>query len=125
MLTASQAKIDVANAQMVGEIGEAEKQGKTRQEISKINAATAVLETQRKSEKAQADAELSTTQTRLDMNIKLAQIQAERNADTKDAELQRDVEVKRAEMELERRRAKDVVHARIEKESAQQKADAR
>ena len=109
---------------MVGEIGEAEKRGKTRQEISRIDANTAVLETQRKSEKAQADAELATTQTRLDMNVQLEKVQANRRAEAKDAELQREVETKRAEMELERRRAKDVVHARIERESAQQKADA-
>ena len=110
---------------MIGEIGEAEKRGKTRQEISKIDAQTAVLETQRKSEKAQADAELTTTQTRLNMGINLAQIQATRQAEAKDAELQRDVETKRAEMELERMRATDLVHAKIEKESAQQKADAK
>ena len=109
---------------MIGEIGEAEKKGKTRQEISKIDAQTAVLETQRKSEKAQADAELSTTQTNLNMNIQLAQIQATRQAEAKDAELQRNVEIKRSEMELERRRAKDLVHAKIERESAAQKADA-
>ena len=52
----NQAKVDVANARMIGEIGEAEKRGKARQEISKIDAQTAVLETQRKSEKAEADA---------------------------------------------------------------------
>lgn len=34
----------VANARMNGAIGEAEKQGKTKQEIAKINANTAVLE---------------------------------------------------------------------------------
>ena len=59
----NQAKIDVANARMLGEIGEAEKLGRQRQEISKIDAETAVLETQRKSEKATADAELTTRQT--------------------------------------------------------------
>ena len=121
----NQAKVDVANARMIGEIGEAEKRGKTRQEISKIDAQTAVLETQRKSEKAQADAELTTTQTKLNMGIQLAQIQATRQAESKDAELQRDVETKRAEMELERRRATDLVHAKIDRESAQQKADAK
>ena len=57
-----------------------------------------MLETQRKSEKAQADAELATTQTKLDMNIKLAQIEAKRQAESRDAELQRDVETKRAEV---------------------------
>lgn len=59
------------------------------------------------------------------MQIKLAQIQASRQAESRDAELQRDVETKRAEMELERMRAIDLVHAKIERESAQQKADAK
>lgn len=121
----NQAKIDVANARMVGEIGEAEKRGRTRQEISKIDAQTAVLETQRKSEKATADAELATTQTKLNMNIKLAQIQATRQAESKDAELQRDVETKRAGMELERRRASELVIAKIDREAAQEKAEAK
>ncbi|MCJ1419608.1 hypothetical protein MMC32_005963 [Xylographa parallela] len=121
----NQAKVDVANARMIGEIGEAEKRGRTRQEISKIDAQTAVLETQRKSEKATADAELSTTQTKLNMQIKLAQIQASRQAESRDAELQRDVEIQRAEMELERMRATDVVQSKIKRESAQQVADAK
>ncbi|KAL8994985.1 MAG: hypothetical protein Q9169_005184 [Polycauliona sp. 2 TL-2023] len=121
----NQAKIDVANAMMMGNIGEAEKRGKTRQEISKIDAATAVLETQRKSEKAQADAQLATTQINLDMGINLAKIEANRKAESKDAELQRDVEIQRAQTELEARRATDLVHAKIERESKQQAADAK
>ncbi|KAL8646749.1 MAG: hypothetical protein Q9210_005954, partial [Variospora velana] len=121
----NQAKVDVANAMMLGDIGEAEKRGRTRQEISKIDAQTAVLETQRKSEKAKADAELATTQVKLDMGISLANIEANRNAEAKDAQLQRDVEIERAQTELERRRATDLVHAKIERESAQQKADAK
>lgn len=94
----NQAKIDVANACMMGDIGEAEKRGKTKQEISKIDAETAVLETKRKSEKATADAELTTTKTKLNMGINLATIEATRRAEAKDAELQRDVELKRAQM---------------------------
>ena len=94
----NQAKIDVANACMMGDIGEAEKRGKTKQEISKIDAETAVLETKRKSEKANADAELTTTQTKLNMGINLANIQATRQAEAKDAELLKDVETKRAQM---------------------------
>ncbi|MCJ1273423.1 hypothetical protein MMC21_001214 [Puttea exsequens] len=121
----NQAKVDVANACMMGEIGEAEKRGKTKQEISKIDAETAVLETKRKSEKATADAELATTQTKLNMGINLAKITASRQAEAKDAELQREVELKRAEMELERMRATDLVQATIKKESAQQAAEAK
>ena len=121
----NQAKIDVADACMKGEIGEAEKRGRTKQEISKIDAETAVLETKRKSEKATADAELTTTQTKLNMGINLANIQATREAEARDAELQRNVEVKRAEMELEKLRATDLVHATIQRESAHQEAEAK
>ncbi len=121
----NQAKVDVANARMIGETGEAEKRGETRQKISKIDAQTAILETQRKSEKAYADAELTNTQTKLNMQINLNNIEASRQEEAKDAELQREVEIKRAEMELEKRRATEVVHAKIERESAQQEADAK
>ena len=109
---------------MRGEIGESAKRGHTKQEISKIDAETAVLETKRKSEKATADAELTNRQTELDMGIQLSQIKARRAAESRDAELQRDVERKRAEMELERLRAKDLVKSKIAKETAEQTADA-
>lgn len=109
---------------MRGEIGEAGKKGHTKQEISKIEAETAVLETKRKADKAQADAELTNKQTELDMGIQIAQIRARRAAEARDAELQKDVEMKKAATELERLRAKDLVRAQIAKETAQQDADA-
>ncbi|KAH0542045.1 hypothetical protein FGG08_003510 [Glutinoglossum americanum] len=120
----NQAKVDVAEARMRGEIGEKEKQGRTKQEISKIDAATAVLETERQGEKAAAEAQLATKRTELDMNINLAKIKAKRMAEQRDAELQREVETKRADMELERLRAIDVTKSKIAKETAQQAADA-
>ena len=119
----NQAKIDVAEARMRGEIGEAEKNGRTKQELSKIEAETAVLETQRRGDKAQADAELTNRQTELNMGIQLAQIKAKRQAESRDAELQKDVEQKKAETELERLRATDVTRSKIARETAQQKAD--
>lgn len=94
----NQAKIDVANARMLGEIGEAEKVGKRKQEISRIEAETAVLQTKRDSQKAAAEAEYSSTQTKLNMGTKLAQIDADRQAEARDAELQREVQIKRKEM---------------------------
>jgi flotillin len=120
----NQARIDVAEARMRGEIGEAAKRGHTKQEISKIDAETAVLETKRKSEKAQADAELTNRQTELDMGVQLAQIKARRAAEARDAELQREVETKKAATELERLRAKDLVRSKIAKETAEQETDA-
>ncbi|KAL9105171.1 MAG: hypothetical protein Q9227_009595 [Pyrenula ochraceoflavens] len=120
----NQARIDVAEARSRGEIGEAEKRGKAKQEISKIEADTSVLETKRKSEKAAADAELTNRQTELNMHIQMAQIKAKRRAEATDAELQKDVESKKAQTELERLRATDVTRSKIATEIAQQKADA-
>ncbi|PYH95741.1 hypothetical protein BO71DRAFT_418320 [Aspergillus ellipticus CBS 707.79] len=119
----NQAKIDVAEARMKGEIGEAEKQGRTKQEISKIDADTAVLETKRKAEKAKADSELTNRKTELDNVVQLNKITAQRQTEMRDAELQREVQSKRAETELERLRAERVTRSKVERESAQQNAD--
>ncbi|KAH2027342.1 hypothetical protein KXV65_006617 [Aspergillus fumigatus] len=120
----NQAKIDVAEARMRGEIGEAEKKGRAKQEISKIDADTAVLETKRKAEKAKADSELMNRQTELDNSVRLAKISAQRQAEMRDAELQKQVESKRAETELERLRAVEVTKSKVARESSQEKADA-
>lgn len=120
----NQAKVDVADARMRGEVGEAEKQGKTKQEVAKIHAATAVLETERKAEKAAADAKLTDKEIQIGRDLNVARILAKREAERRDAELNTEVEKKKALMELERLRATKVVQAKIEKESSQQKADA-
>lgn len=120
----NQAKVDVADARMKGEVGEAEKQGKTKQEVAKIHAATAVLETERKAEKATADARFTNKEIQIGNELNLARINAKREAEQRDAELSTEVEKKRAMMTLEQMRATKVVQARIEKESSQQKADA-
>lgn len=120
----NQARIDVAEARMRGEIGEAEKQGKTKQEISKIDADTAVLETKRKAEKAKADAELVDCQTELDANVEVNKIAAQRQNEMRDAELQKELEAKRAETELERLRASDVTKSKVAREAAQESSNA-
>jgi flotillin len=120
----NQAKVDVADARMKGELGEAEKQGMTKREIAKINATTAVLETERKAEKAAADAALTDKEIGIEKELNLARISAKRSAEERDAELQKVVEQKRAQMELERQRAIQVTKAIIERESAEEKAKA-
>lgn len=120
----NQAKVDVADARMKGEVGEAEKQGKTKQEIAKIHAATAVLETERKAEKAQADAALADKEIHIEKELNLSRISAKRSAEARDAELQKTVELRRAEMELEKQRATTVTRAIIDRESEQERAKA-
>jgi flotillin len=119
----NQARVDVAEARMKGEVGEAQRQGEAKQEIAKINADTAIKETERKADKAQADATLTNKEISIEKTLNLARIEAKRAAETKDTELQKTLEVKRAEMELERQRATTVTKAIIQRESDQQKAD--
>jgi flotillin len=121
----NQARVDVAEAQRKGNVGEAQRLGEQNREIAKINAETAVQKTERDSEKAKAEATLATRKTEYNRDVNIAQIEATRATETRDEELRKDVEVKRAQTELERLRASDVVKATIQRESKQQAADAK
>ncbi|OAA35987.1 SPFH domain/Band 7 family protein [Beauveria brongniartii RCEF 3172] len=120
----NQARIDVAEAQLKGNVGESARHGQQEREIAKIHAETAVQKTERDIERAQAVARLATHKTALDRDVNIAKVTAERTLQSTDEDLKREVEIKRAGAELERLRATDLVKATIEKESKQQVADA-
>ncbi|KAG6017789.1 hypothetical protein E4U43_008666 [Claviceps pusilla] len=120
----NQARIDVAAAQLRGNVGEAQRKGEQDREIAKINAETAVQKTERDIERAQAEAQLNTRQTMLNRDVDIARVEAQRALESKDEELKKQVELKRAAAEVERLRARDVVKATIARESKQQAADA-
>ncbi|KAI0503182.1 hypothetical protein F5B22DRAFT_561699 [Xylaria bambusicola] len=121
----NQARIDVADAQLRGNVGEADRRGQQERQIAKINAETAVQKTDRDIERAAAEANLATQKTNLSRDVDIARIQATRATESRDEDLKKDVEIKRAAAELERLRASDVVKATISRESKQQAADAR
>jgi flotillin len=121
----NQARIDVAEAQWKGNVGEAERHGRQDREIAKIHADTAVQKTERDTEKAQAEATLATRKAAFDRDVSIAQIEATRATEARDEELMKQVEIKRAQKEVERLRASDVVKATIAREAKQQAADAK
>uniref|UniRef100_A0A8H7N6K3 Band 7 domain-containing protein n=1 Tax=Bionectria ochroleuca TaxID=29856 RepID=A0A8H7N6K3_BIOOC len=120
----NQARIDVADAQLRGNVGEAKRKGEQDREIAKIHAETAVQKTERDVERAKAEAHLQTHQVRFNRDVDLERTAAKRALEAKDEDLRKDVEIRRAIAETERLRAKDVVRATIERESKQQAADA-
>jgi flotillin len=120
----NQARIDVAAAQLRGNVGEAQRKGEQDREIAKINAETAVQKTERDIERAQAEAVLATRKTELNRDVELSRIAASRKTEAQDEELKKEVEIKRAAAEVERLRATDVVKATIAREAKQQAADA-
>ncbi|KAI1471257.1 uncharacterized protein F4812DRAFT_413309 [Daldinia caldariorum] len=121
----NQARIDVAEAQLRGNVGEAERHGQQERSIAKINAETAVQKTDRDVERAAAEANLATQKTILSRDVEIARIQATRATESRDEDLKKEVQVKRAAAELERLRAVDVVKASIARESKQHAADAK
>lgn len=121
----NQARIDVAEAQLRGNVGEARRHGEQEREIAKIHAETAVQKTERDIERAAAEAHLDTQKTALSRDVDIARIEAHRATEAKDEDLKRNVEVKRAAAEMERLRASEVVKATIKREAKQQEADAK
>ncbi len=121
----NQARIDVAEAQLRGNVGESQRKGEQEREIAKIHAETAVQKTERDIERAQAEAVLATRKTELNRDVEIARISATRKTEAQDELLKRDVQVKRAGAEMERLRATDVVKATIAREAKQQAADAK
>ncbi|KAK4222542.1 Flotillin-like protein 1 [Podospora fimiseda] len=120
----NQARIDVAEAQLRGNVGEAKRKGEQEREISKIHAETAVAKTERDIERASAEAVLDTRKAELSRDVEISRVAAQRSIEKQDEELKREVQQKRALAETERLRATEVVKATIERESKQQAADA-
>ncbi|KAJ3191391.1 hypothetical protein HK101_007817 [Irineochytrium annulatum] len=120
----NQAKVDVAEARYKGDVGEAARKGKTRQENSKIEAATVVLENERKAEIAAAQTDLNLKTTDYNLRVKLAQIDAEKAAELKSHDLQKAIETKKAAAEEERLRATQLAKAKIDAEGVVATADA-
>ncbi|KAK4233678.1 hypothetical protein C8A03DRAFT_38593 [Achaetomium macrosporum] len=121
----NQARIDVAEAQLRGNVGEAQRKGEQEREIAKIHAETAVQKTERDIERASAEAVLATRKTELNRDVEIARISATRKTEAQDEDLKREVQIKRAAAEMERLRATDVVKATIAREAKQQAADAK
>ncbi|KAL3959453.1 hypothetical protein ACCO45_004570 [Purpureocillium lilacinum] len=108
----NQARIDVAEAQLKGNVGEAQRKGEQDREIAKINAETAVQKTERDIERSQAEARLNTKQTHLTRDVDIARVEAQRALESKDEDLKKEVEIRRAAAEMERLRARDVATQR-------------
>ncbi|KAJ3106291.1 hypothetical protein HDU96_008282 [Phlyctochytrium bullatum] len=120
----NQAKVDVAEARYLGDVGEAERKGKTRQENSRIEANTMVFENERRAEMVDADTRLNLHRTQNELKVNLAKIEAEKAAELRGVELQTNIETKKAGAEEERLRATQLAKAKVEAEATIARADA-
>ncbi|CAI0415242.1 unnamed protein product [Linum tenue] len=145
MEAANQAKIDVAEARMKGEIGAKERDGQTKQNAAKIDAQTKIVSTQRagdgqkeeidvrtkvkifenkrEAEVAEADAELAKKKAGWSRESKVAEVEANKAVALRDAELQKEVEVMNALSRTEKLKAEHLTKASVEYETKVQEAN--
>ncbi len=115
--TDNQAKVDVAEADKTGKIGETDREMLTRQEVAKLKATTITLENTKLGDIAESNAILAVKQAVSDQKSHIAQVEAIQNVAMRDTDLQKDLEQKRIAMETEKMRAVDVVKATVSAEA--------
>nr|BAK01301.1 predicted protein [Hordeum vulgare subsp. vulgare] len=115
----NQAKVDVAQAKLLGAVGEKEREAEQRKNIIEIESKTVVYEQNRQVEIVKAQTQLETEKTIFNNNVRIAEIEAEKRAAVRDAELQRDVEIKRAMVAQEKARAEQLAKTTVQAEMIQ------
>ncbi|XP_030479770.1 flotillin-like protein 4 [Cannabis sativa] len=145
MEAANQAKIDVSEAKMKGEIGSKLREGQTVQNAAKIDAETKILSTQRhgegmkeeirvrsevkvfenarEAEVAEANAELAMKKAGLTKDAQLAEVEAAKAVALREAELQQMVEKMNALTMTEKLKAEFLSKASVEYETKVQEAN--
>ncbi|KAI3921094.1 hypothetical protein MKX01_036073 [Papaver californicum] len=118
MEAANQAKIDVAEAKMKGEVGAKLREGQTRQgegkkEELKVKSEVKIFENQRDAEVAEANAELATKKAGWAQLAQLAEVES----------LQREVELKNALTQTEKLKAEYLSKASVEYDVKVQEAN--
>ncbi|KAH7664329.1 Flotillin family protein [Dioscorea alata] len=142
---ANQAKVDVAEAKMKGEIGAKTRDGQTLQNAAKIDAETKiystnrqgegkkeeikvkaevkVYENKREAEVAEANAELAMKKAGWARKAEVAQVEAEKAVKLREAELQMEVERRNALTQTEKLKAQCLSKALVDYEMKVQEAN--
>ncbi|KAL0394302.1 UNVERIFIED_CONTAM: Flotillin-like protein 4 [Sesamum latifolium] len=145
MEAANQARVDVAEARMKGEIGAKLREGQTLQNAAKIDAETKIISTQRQgdgkkeeikvrtevkvyenekeAEVAEANSELAKKKAGWAKEAQVAEVEANKAVAFREAELQREVEQMNALTQTEKLKAEFLSKASVEYETKVQEAN--
>ncbi|KAK6244213.1 hypothetical protein QUC31_010622 [Theobroma cacao] len=145
MEAANQAKVDVAEAKMKGEIGSKLREGQTLQNAARIDAETKIISTQRQgegkkeeirvktevkvfenqreAELAEANADLAKKKAGWAKEAQVAEVEASKAVALREAELQKEVERMNALTRTEKLKAEFLSQASVEYDTKVQKAN--
>uniref|UniRef100_A0ACD5TNT5 Uncharacterized protein n=1 Tax=Avena sativa TaxID=4498 RepID=A0ACD5TNT5_AVESA len=119
---ANQAKVDVAEARMKGEVGAKERDGLTRQNAAKVDAETKVLSVRQMGQGLKE--ELAMKKAGWDKQAKVAEVEAAKAVAIREAELQMEVERKNAMRQTEKLKAEQLSKATVQYDTQVQQSNA-
>ncbi|TXG49601.1 hypothetical protein EZV62_025476 [Acer yangbiense] len=117
MEAANQAKIDVAEARMKGEIGSKLRDGQTLQNAAKIDAETKIVATE--AEVAEANAELAKKKAGLAKEAQVAEVESVKAVALREAELQKEVQEANWDLYKKQKAAEAILYERSKEAEAQ------
>ena len=119
----NKAKVDVAEQQAFGDIGEAEHKTKSRQQLAHLEQVALSVENEKERENSKSRAELSIAKAQYDKEQQIAKIEADAESEKRKIELQIKIETQRIQEETERLRATLLAKASVDAEIAIKKAE--
>ncbi|GJT42136.1 flotillin-like protein 4 [Tanacetum coccineum] len=122
MEAANQAKIDVSEAKMKGEVGSKFRDGQTLQNAAKIDADTKIIMTQRQGEGKKEEIK-AMKKAKWAQNSQMAEVEAKKAVALREAELQKGVEVMNALTQTEKLKAEFLTKASVEYETKVQETN--
>jgi len=120
----NEAKINVAEADNRGAVGQAEKEANTRMTTASINANAVIAENEQKKNVLESNTLLQLSQIEKETLIKLQRVQQEQDISKRNLELEKQVEEVRQKKRLEELRATKGTDAQIAAEVLQKETDA-
>jgi flotillin len=120
----NEAKINIAEANNRGAVGQAEKEANTRVTTASINARTVIAENEQKQNVLDSNTNLQLAQIEKETQIKLQRVQQEQDISKRNLELEKQVEEVRQKKRLEELRATKGTDAQIAAEVLQKETDA-
>jgi flotillin len=119
-----QARVDVAEAKMQGEIGVAQRESNTRIQNAAFERDATVAENERNKAIAKSNAELNVTQAEADRESGRARAESEINVEMRRTEMEKELEIKRRERQMESERASKLAPTLVNKEKIETDAQA-
>lgn len=111
------AKINIAEAKKVGDIGQKSREAETRQQIAQLEADTVLKENERMQEIEKSNAELNVIKNLAFQKTETSKVEAQNAIKIREAELLKEVEQKRISMETEKLRATELSKAQVRAET--------